>query len=134
MRTNTNLTIYNKYIASHTDAWQRTVIYGVMWDSSKASNVRATGGEMYANQATIYIPFASATNYSDPIAWATAKTGKFTLKPGDVVVKGAVSDEITSGFTMTDLRAKYDNVLTIASVDTKDFGSASMQHWQIGAR
>ena len=134
MRTNADITIYNKYTASHTDAWRRSVVYGVFWENTKASNVRATGGEMYANQATVYLPFSNGSKYLAPTAWTSAKTGKFTLKPGDVIVKGVVTDEISGSFTMTDLRAKYDNVLTISSVDTKDFGTYAMQHWQIGAR
>jgi hypothetical protein len=35
---------------------------------------------------------------------------------------------------MTDLKAKYDDVLTITSVDTFDNGSDYMRHWRAGAK
>ena len=68
-------------------------------------------------------------------AWQalTTKTGKWTLQDGDFMVKGLVTDEIGAGFTMTALKAKYDDVVMIKSVDTMDAGSSYMQHWQIGA-
>jgi hypothetical protein len=132
MRTNANITIYNKYLVAGVETYQSTQIPAVVWSSGKAKNTLATGGAISADQATIHIPFARNANYLDPKAWAllSTKTGKWTLQPGDYVVKGLVSDAIT----ITALKAKYDNVLQISSVDTYDGGSLNMQHWQIGAK
>lgn len=136
MRTNTGATIYNKYIdpTTRSEKWQRAQLVAVMWENRKAANV-IKSGLLAADQAAIYIPFSLGANYLDPVAWQAlvTKTGMWTLQVGDVIVKGLVSDEITGAFTITSLKAKYDDVLKITSVDTMDMGSASMQHWQLGA-
>ena len=139
MLSNANLTLYNKYVdpATRLEKYQRTEIVGIVWQGRKAAN-GLRSGLLASNSVAVYIPFQRDANYVQPIAWQalTTKTGKWTLAEGDVIVKGLVADEITTSpaFTMTNLKAKYDNVLTITSVDTMDMGSANMQHWQIGAK
>lgn len=144
MRTNTALTLYNRYLSSGAETYQRTVISRAMWENRKARNVLATGGNLRADQAAVYIPLSLGTAFLAPKAWQAlvSKTGYWTLQPGDVIVKGTVTDEIheavvgppaVAAFRMSDLKAKYDDVLTITSVDTLDMGSASMQHWRLGA-
>ena len=93
-------------------------------------------GMMEADSASIFIPFARGANYLKPIAWQEllSKAGKWTLQIGDVIVRGLVSDEISSSFTITNLKEKYDDTLTISSVDSMDSGSANLQHWRIGAK
>jgi hypothetical protein len=137
MRTNANCTVYNKYVdtATKSEKYQRVGIIAVAWENRKAANVRSTGGLAGADQARVFIPFARGVNFLKPKAWQalTTKTGKWTLQVGDLIVKGLVSDEIQTGFTVTALKAKYDDVLVITSVDTMDAGSLSMQHWNLGA-
>ncbi len=136
---NTDITIYNKYTDPTTrlEKYQRTVVSDVVWQGTKAASA-ANGGLLASNSVTIYIPFALGTQYVKPIAWQAlvTKTGKWTLREGDVIAKNSVTDEITTSpvFTMTDLKAKYDDVVTITSVDTMDQGSPNMQHWQVGAK
>lgn len=152
MRNNAHCTVYNKYVdsATRTEKYQRTQICGVLWEDRKAANVIASGGNMAANQANIYIPYARGAAYKDPAAWQAlvTKTGYWTLQDGDFIVRGLVSDEIheaipgsagppvvpaVPAFTISDLKAKYASVLSIKSVDTMDMGSSGMSHWQIGA-
>ena len=137
MRTNANATLYNKYTdpVTRSEKYQRVGIVGVAWENRKAANVRSMGGLAAADQARVFIPLARGTNFLKPKAWQalTTKTGKWTLQVGDLIVKGLVSDEIQTGFTVTQLKAKYDDVLVITSVDTMDAGSPGMQHWNIGA-
>ena len=136
MRTNANCTIYNKYIdpATRLEKWQRVNIVGVAWENRKAANVRSSGGQINADSARVFIPLARGVNFVKPVAWQAlvTKTGKWTLQVGDIIVKTSVSDEIQTGFTVTQLRAKYDDVLVISSVDTMDAGSPVMQHWNVG--
>lgn len=139
MQTNCNITLYNKYIDPTTRAekYQRTVINNVMWQGAKASSA-ASGGLLASNTANIFIPFALGTQYKDAQTWLAlvSKTGYWTLQEGDVIVKTAVTDEITTSpvFTLTNLKAKYANVVIVTSVDLADYGSPDMQHWQIGAK
>jgi hypothetical protein len=155
VRTNTNITVYNQYIDSSTrqPVFQRTQIgvagsFAVAWENRKAVNVLRSG-LIHADSATVYIPLSCGANHLDPIAWLAAKHGKWTLQAGDIIVKGLVTDEITAlipahgtdpiipavpAFTPTLLKAKYDDVLIITSVDPMMSGSYTMRHWRVGAQ
>ncbi len=132
MKTNCDVTLYNKINGEN---YQRTEIYGVQWENRKAVNV-IQSGLTAADQAVIYIPFSSKSGYEKPKDWQGLidKAGKWTLQNGDYIAKGIVMDEISSTFTITKLKAKYDDVLAISSIDTQDYGSAALQHWQLGGK
>ena len=136
MVTNASITIYNRYLVSGVETYQRTQVLDVYWSNGKARNTLASGGNIASDQASIYIPYARGAMYADPKVWLAliVKTGKWTLQTGDYVVKGLVTDEISSGFTISALKAKYDYVLQISSVDPMLAGSQSIRHWQIGAK
>lgn len=136
MNVNANCTIYNKYIVSGDEAYQRTQVEDVEWDNRKGANVLATGGNIKADSAKIVIPTSRGINYLVPSVWRALnpKTGKWTLQIGDIIVKGLVTDEIGSEFTITDLKNKYDDVLQISSVDLKDGGSQFLERWEIAAK
>ena len=138
MRTNTAATLYNVYynIATKANLYKRTVLPAVEWENRKASNVLRTGGNIAADIASIFIPITPSVDYLAPKAWLALvdKSGNFTLQEGDILVKGEVADELSAAFLPTALKAKYDDVLTISSVDTFDFGSASLHHWKVGVK
>jgi hypothetical protein len=138
MRTNTSITVYNKYIDSSTrsERWQRFVIPDITWEDRKASNVLASGGQQAVDQATVFIPFARMSTYLDPIAWRAlrAKTGRWTLQIGDLLVRESITDDLNSTFTVSDLKAKYDHVLIVSSIDYMNLGSTSMWHFKVGAK
>ena len=136
MRTNADITIYNRYFdkATRLDKYQRTILYGVFWDERKAVN-RLQSGLEDADKVTIIIPFAVTTDkkYAPPKEFEKLedKTGYFTLQEGDRVVKGAIDFEITGKLSDLD---KECEAYTITSVDIKDFGSPHMRHWEVGAK
>ena len=132
MRTNCACTLYNRYVTSGVEYYQRTVLAAVSWQNRKAANV-IRSGLLAADSAVIYIPQSLGTNYLKPLAWQADRNGSWTLAVGDVMVKGLVTDEIAGGFTMTSLKVKYDDVVVIKSVDTMDGASPSLCHWQVGA-
>lgn len=132
---NCDITIYNKTLVNRAEVFYRSVVRNVGWQATKAvSGTKA--GPLQSNIAEIFIPFGGNTEYLAPKAWQalTDKSSNWTLQEGDVVVKGAVTDTISGAFTITDLRAKYDDVVTITSVDAMDFGSPTVQHWEVGAK
>lgn len=133
MQTNSNITIYNRYRLTNNseDRWQRTQVQNVAWEQTHARTQFDS-----ADLATVFIPMARGTNYLAPRVWQalSTKTGKWTLQVGDVIVKGLVSDELSAALPLGILKAAHDDVLVITSVDTRDFGIASMQHWQVGAK
>lgn len=136
MRTNADITIYNRYFdkATRLDKYQRTILYGVFWDERKAVN-RLQNSLEDADEVTIIIPFAVTADkrYVAPKEFEKLqdKSNYFTLQEGDRVVKGAVDFEITG--KVSDLDKEYE-AFTITSVDTKDFGSLHMRHWEVGAK
>lgn len=134
---NVDITVYNRAYdtVNKTEVYYRSVVSSVEWENRKGANIIASGGYLDSDQATIYIPITKS-GYLAPRAWEAlaTKTGYWTLRPEDIIVKSAVTDSISSAFTITQLRKKYDDVLTITSVDTMDFGSISMQHFAVGAK
>lgn len=134
MRTNTNITLFNRFVVDNEEKYQSTHISGVTWEDKRAVKAVKSGVVVSAD-VLIYIPMARGTNYLKPRVWLDLdmKIGKWTLNPGDILVKGTVLDQLGSSFTVTDLQNKYDNVVRISSVDTLDVGSSAMQHWLVGA-
>lgn len=117
MKTPHDMTVYHKSIVDGAEAWTRQQVPGVFWENRKAANV-IKSGLMEADSVAVYVPI------SPPI---------LSIKVGDVLVKGLVNDVITPSFTISALKKKYADVVTVRSVDTMDYGSRHMQHLQIGA-
>lgn len=117
-----------------------TVLRGVLLIASKAANVRATGLEG-ADAVNLHIPFGveavdgitgEPKRYVDPVeGWKaeTDKAGVWTLAVGTVFVKGEV---VEPDLTRAQLELAYDDVYQVTKVDKIDFGSPSMQHWEVG--
>ena len=132
---NGHITIYHKYFLSRAEKYQRTVVRDVVWQATKAVSGRSTG-VLASNVATVFIPMQRGADYLKPKAWQalTNKSGNWTLQEGDVIVRGIVTDEITSLHTMANVRDLYDDVVTITSIDAMDQGSENIRHWQVGAK
>lgn len=132
---NSDITIYNKYVdpLTRTEKYQRTIVQDVVWQAAKAISRRSVG-VISANVATILIPFALGANYLKPKAWNAAKSGKWTLQEGDVIVRGAITTDITTEYTVTDLVNANEEVVTITSVDAFDQGSERMRYWYVGCK
>ena len=129
MRTNTDITIFNKYTEGRETKYKKSYIKKVHWEDSKGANIIASGLTT-ADSTKIYIPFSSVSEYMKPTQFKENHNG-ITLQVEDVVVKGIIEDEFT---TIKALESKYDDVRVITTVDTRDFGSPRMQHWEVGAK
>lgn len=118
MKPNADITAYLKDVdpVARSEVYTRVQVRGVTWEESKAANV-IKSGLLEADRVTVYIPLDRAIN----------------LKAGDVIVYGLASDEISSAFTVTALKAKYPRSATVRSVDMMDRGSLVLRHQQIGA-
>lgn len=132
MITNTAMTIYNKYIDNRAEKYQRTTLAAVLWDSS-AATIKRRSADLQNNKAVVALPYYIGPAYLKSKAWLALvdKSANWTLQAGDIVVRGSVADEITGGFTVSALRAKYDDVLEIVSVAFMDQGSPNTHHWEI---
>lgn len=119
---NADITIYNKWYDSvnDIDKYQRTVIKGVNWQSKRNGTV-SDKGLLLADSTLIFID--KLDNYVSPKKFLKLspreKSNYFTLAPGDKIVKGEVTFEITGikPFRVADLENKFDYVIDIKSVN-----------------
>ena len=118
-----------------------TILRGVFLDANKGTNVIRSGLES-ADAATLHIPFTveavdgesgEAKEYAGPMEfWAADdKSGLWTLSAGrnTFFVKGEV---VEPEKTYEYIAMAYDDVYTVTKVDTKDFGSPHMRHFEVG--
>ena len=132
MLTNSDITVFNSYIDEDDNTiYSPTVIHDVNWQSEEKVNINDKG-LISADEIKIYIPVTSLNGieYVPRKAYNSLKdkTGYFTLKEGDKIVKGEYKGEISS---IKDFN-KLDNVATIISVADNRYGSISMQHFEVG--
>jgi hypothetical protein len=121
------VTVYNKYIESGTEKWQRTVLTGVFWDGSKGAVIRKTGVAS-ADGLRLIIPM-SRKGYIKPKKWEALanKSGAWTLQEGDTVILGNIEHEVVR--SSSELLG-FDDVLSITNVDTRNYGGG-MSHWEV---
>ena len=127
------VTIYNKTTESRAEAYYRTVVSGVYWESTIGAN-RRSRGDIADDKAFVMIPL-DAVGYLEPKAWEALvdKSTAWSLRPGDYIVKGSVTDEITALFPITSLKEEYDDVLRITSVDPIP-GMSTIGHFEVSAK
>lgn len=118
-----------------------TVLRGVFFDASKAVNVRTSGLES-ADAVNLYIPFSveavdsetgEPKTYARPQEFYNApdKSRLWTLS---IDGNGGLT-YFVKGEVITDsekLLVQQDDCYNVTKVDEKDFGSADMQHWEVG--
>lgn len=129
---NAHITVYNKYIdaATRSEKYQRAIVYNVVWQAVRAIN--RFKEQVQANTTLILIPFASGNGYQEPRDWQVDRDG-WTLQEGDVIARGMISQDITTEYSVSDLRRDYD-VIAVASVASMDEGSPNVQHWEVNGK
>lgn len=131
---NDTLTLFNAYLDREKDltVYKKTVISGVSWYSHIKSTVGENGLKS-ANEFIVRIPvnadFGGKT-YADPQSYTQAGEveGLFTLKQGDVMVKGTVADAITSPAQAC--KAYPSTSFTIHGV-TDNRRAPNAPHWRV---
>lgn len=112
----TDLTIYNKFEDPQTRlvTWYKTIVKDAFW--------KYTGDKITINKTTLetnntICRIRKDSKFLESHIWKNTPNDKmskyFTLSPGDIIVKGAVTDEIDeyiSGKRSNDLEKKYKNL------------------------
>ena len=113
------------------DVYHATVITGVSWYDEIASNVDSSGLKA-ADKYTIRIPVDadfSGKTYVDPVTYASADPATvFTLKSGDIIVKGSVSAGADP--RPSELQKAYAEVATVLGV-TDNRRAPNAPHWKV---
>lgn len=127
---NDTITVYNKYLASNVERWKRTVLSGVYWNAVNGAVLRKTGAAS-ADSVVVIVP-RSLPGYVKPKTWNALpdKSGAWTVQAGDMIVKGRIATEITRSAAKE--LSGYDDVLTVTTVDDKDFGG--LAHLEVSGR
>lgn len=131
---NDTLTLFNARYDKTQDCtvWEKTVITGISWYSTIKTTVGDTGIKS-ANAFIIRIPLDADFDdkaYTDPASYTGAESvsGLFTLKQGDVIVKGSVPDTITTPAQAH--KAYPDTAFTIQGV-TDNRRALNAKHWKV---
>lgn len=149
MYTPHTVTIYN--VGENPDTleteYNMTILRGVFLDRREAANIEKSGLRD-ADVASLFIPFSveavdavtgTPKQYIGPKAYRQLAdvSGYWTLEGGGLA-SGAdtffIKGEIVNYSGYGKMREMYDDVYDITTIDTRDFGSPDMQHWQVGAR
>ena len=136
MRTFTDMTVYNKAYddAAGYDVYYRTYLRGIHWEESQGANI-IKSGMAQSDKLFVMIPFSvdcESKQYMTAKAYGRASDKRlfWTLKPGDIIAEGIVTDELTN---LKDF-GKVHDYFTITTVDFYGFGSEKMKHWEVGAK
>ena len=109
------------------DEYNPTVIRGVSWHCEIASSVDSSGLKA-ANKFTVRIPLdADFSNkaYANPISYAGGDPDNlFTLKNGDIVVRG----EVVESMRPSELQKRYE-AFTILGISDNRRGHSP--HWKV---
>lgn len=140
-----NITLFNSVYNAETERTEfiRTCIYNVDWQSGQVYTAQEKG-LIVANKISCFIPFECEVEnnktYKTPGEFIFLKPEEvknyFTFKKGDYIAKGIVDFPLSNyerGKKISDLENLYE-VGTIVSVDTNDFGSKNLRHWEVGAK
>ena len=132
MRTNTDMTLYNRRIVDRKESFARTVVRGVSW-FSKYKTTLTEKGLVGANEFSVRIPASAITDgkqYVPPHLSDAADTAKtWTLRPGDWIVKGVHEGELEDVS-----RGNPEAVEIKAASDRRDERlSPHTHHWRVMA-
>lgn len=132
------VTIYNQYLGKNRlNHWQRTVLSGVFWDSTKGISI-GKGNLTSDDEATVRIPVqvrCKGRQYISPKVFAGLedKTGYWTLSPEDRMVYGDIPFVVDDEHRISMLEQQYDDVLTITKVNYLCYGG-HLAHWEVGGK
>ena len=134
------ITVYNKYedLQTHLITWYKTILTNCFY-KDVGEDVKINNVELETNNIICRIPVKD--NYMKPSEWVALpndeKKNWFTLRQGDIIVEGAVDediDEYTSGHRSTDFTAKYkmlQGCMTIERVGDNTGVGRGNEHYRV---
>lgn len=127
MMTNTKMSVFNKYTSPQKQVkYIKHVVDNVFWDDERS--VQLSTGNEKDDKVVVFIP-KDKNDFSGYVKPKEYDGTNWTLDNGSYIVKGETSENEVS--TLKELSSKYNEVAEITSVIDRDFGSYSMQHFEI---
>lgn len=136
------LTVINKLDAKDAaltaDAYYKTVVSGV-WSAKSVRTVLGTGDVAVAT--TVIMQFADTSNYLPYREWSKAanRESMWTLREGDHVVRGEVTDDISTATALKKAMAAHEpDAVQVKSVQDKtrdvglSYGDAGVMRYATG--
>lgn len=125
-----DITVINKYYdkETKTSKYKVSLIKG-FWSSNEGISINGTQiTKSDGLSARILINDSRNEKYQSPEEFEKEQK-TWTLKPDDCLIKGFISDVLTT----TQALEKYgsSNVIKITNIATKDYGSEDMQHFVV---
>lgn len=111
------ITLYNAFFdcGADYDTYKRTVLTGVSWFSRTQTTVAGDGGLLAANEFIVRIPCELCGSYVAPKDY-TGAAGTWTLRPGDIIVKGEAAEENPRP---ADLKKLYEMLTVVGVTDNR---------------
>lgn len=125
------ITIYNYFKKDGAEHWHRTVLENAMWKTKKEKAISSDGKISMVDTVEITIPYRAG--YVKPKQYEGSNWTLNASDNMDIIVLGDVLDETSDTFTITDIRKKYDDVVTIKSVEDNTNRSC-LKHWRVGGQ
>jgi len=107
---NESITLYNRYqtlvSGKMTTKWNKTVLTDCFFGHQKNQTV---DGLTIVSNNTFVVRIPANSAYLSPEAYyaLATKTGKFTIKKGDIIVRGSVTDTLADNDSGSALLTKY---------------------------
>lgn len=134
------ITLYNYHKDPTTKivSWQRTVIKNVKWHKATDKTISTDGKIMLSDRMDLTIPYYSVNKvYLNPKDYLKTSSinisNYFTLNPInnlDVFILGEINQEVTTNYTITNLKNDYYYVATISAV-TDNTNRDELKHWKV---
>lgn len=138
------VTVINATEENDTMQYRATVLHGVMLQAAKRTNADKSGA-VDADTVKLFIPFnvravsvsGAVKHFASPKVYEAAedKESLWTLQSAGKSSVSAcffVRGILSSGMSYTEALKSYDDVFRVSAVKTCDYGSSSMQHWEVG--
>lgn len=133
------ITLYNKYEDPVTNlvSWTRHTIENCF--VKRASN-KAVIGQMVLESNVVIIRIRESDTYKTYAEWVQlpndSKSQYFTVHSGDIVVFGAVDDDIneyTTGHRSTDILSKYRglDICCVVTANSENVGNRTRPHYYV---
>lgn len=132
MITNTACTVYSPAPGG---GYVRVALDAVFWRDTAGANIQKYG-TANANTAKVLIPFdvfADGKAFIHHKSFADPETQWTIVPQKSYIIKGVTDLLIQPGQKISEILAECD-WRTVMTIDTNDFGSSDMQHWEVGAK